>query len=105
MATASVSLPPGQPDITYTPDFDKYKARTLKRLATEELEQKLPAGFPSRLESDLVWDGHDITEKYSWVYQLSENEIEEIEEALGHFKCWYSTMFQLNHVIWLSRCR
>jgi hypothetical protein len=91
MATASVSLPPGQPDITYTPDFDKYKARTQKRLATEKLERELPPGFPSELKSDLVWDGHNIAEKYNWLYQLSEKENEEIEQALAHFKCLHYT--------------
>ncbi|KAF2812986.1 Clavaminate synthase-like protein [Mytilinidion resinicola] len=83
MATASVSAPPGQPDITYTPDFDKYKARTQRRLATEKLEQTLPPGFPSKLESEFVWDGDSIKESgYNWVYELSAEEIAEIEAAL-----------------------
>jgi len=88
MATATISLPLGQPDIAYTPDFDKYKTRTRKRLETEKLQKTLPAGFPSRLESDFVWEGRDIAEKYDWVYELNPKEIVEIEEALTHFKCW-----------------
>jgi hypothetical protein len=99
MALASVSLPPGQPDIAYTPNFDNYKARTQKRLATEQLENKLPAGFPSQLKSDLVWDGHDIAEKYDWVYQLSGKEVDEIEEALTHFKCLHNSKLHPHHYV------
>ncbi len=88
MATATVSLPTAQPDISYTPDFDKYQARTQRRLVTEKLDlQSLPVGFPSKLESDFVWDGESITGNYEWVYKLSEKEIAEVEDALAHFKC------------------
>ena len=89
MAAAAVLrpvAPPGQPDIDYAPDYDKYTART-KRRTSEKLDQSLPEGFPSRLESDLVWDGSDIASRYDWVYELSEDEVEEIEEGLRHFKC------------------
>jgi len=86
MATA-FSRPAIQPDIAYAPDFDKYKARTKRRIATEKLElQSLPAGFPTRLESDFVWEGQSIREKYQWVYALSDKEITEIDEALKYFK-------------------
>ncbi len=91
MATATVSLPAAQPDISYTPDFGKYQARTKRRLATEKLDlQPLPPGFPSKLESDFVWDGESVIGKYDWVYTLSGNEIAELEEALAYFKCQYS---------------
>lgn len=85
---AAISLPPQQPDIVYTPDFNKFKARTKKRLATENLEARsLPAGFPSKLESDFVWDGQNVKENYQWVYEFNEREVEEIKDALKHFKC------------------
>lgn len=90
MATAQVlhpTGPPGQPDIGYAPDFSKYQARSQKRAATEKLDQSLPEGFPSRLESDLVWDGTNIASRFDWVYELNDQEVEEIEEALKHFKC------------------
>jgi hypothetical protein len=87
MATVSVSAPLSQPDISYAPDFDKYKARTQKRLANEKIEKTLPAGYPSRLESDFVWDGQTVAEQYDWVHQLNEAQITEIEQALTYFKC------------------
>ena len=89
MATAQVLRPGpvGQPDIDYAPNLDKYVARTKRRTNTEKLDKGLPSGFPSRLESDLVWDGSDIAEKYDWVYELTTEDVEEIEKALVHFKC------------------
>jgi hypothetical protein len=87
MAILDLAPPVGNPDIAYTPDWEKYQARTKKRLATEKLAQSLPAGFPSQLKSDFVWDGESIKEKYDWVYELNENDIAEVEDALQYFKC------------------
>ena len=92
MATAQVLRPgpAGQPDIDYAPNFDKYTARTRRRAETENLQKSLPSGFPQHLESKLVWDGTDIASKYNWIYELSSEEVEEIEVALTHFKCMHS---------------
>lgn len=89
MATVTLSHQAVQPDIAYAPDFTKYQARTKKRLASEKLhEQSLPAGFPTKLEGDFVWDGDSVKEAYEWVHKLTDIEIAEIEDALKHFKCW-----------------
>jgi len=89
MATAQVLRigPAGQPDIDYAPDLDKYLARVARRKATEELTSQLPDGFPQELKSDLVWDGSYIADKYNFVYELNAEELQEIEDALKHFKC------------------
>jgi len=95
MATALVQVvkplvlagPPGQPDIAYTPNHDKYLARTQRRFATEQLNTNLPDGFPTKLESKLVWDGNTIAEQYEWDYVLTAADVDEIEAALRHFKC------------------
>ena len=79
--------PVGQPDIDYAPNVEKYQARVKRRTEGERLNSSLPAGFPSRLDSPLVWDGADIATKYNWVYELNEDEVAEIEAALAHFKC------------------
>lgn len=100
MATAQVIRPgpPGQPGIDYTPNLDNYLSRVARRKETEELENELPAGFPKQLQSDLVWDGKDIAEKYDFTYELNASQLEEIEAALEHFKCSPLT-FQNTHVI------
>lgn len=75
-----------QPDISYAPNYGKYLARAKRRLESERLQESLPPGFPQRLISELVWEGKDIAEKYDWVYKLSPDEIQEIEQGLQHFK-------------------
>lgn len=90
MAVAVQAMRPGpigQPDIDYAPNLEKYQARVKRRTESEQLATSLPQGFPSRLDSPLVWDGADITTKYNWVYELNEDEVAEIEAALRHFKC------------------
>ncbi|KAK2772041.1 hypothetical protein FQN52_002219 [Onygenales sp. PD_12] len=88
MATASLAPPRygTQPDIAYAPDFEKYQARTKRRLATEKIDSSLPPGFPKKLVSDLVWEGGNIEETYQWVYELNESQVGEIETALANFK-------------------
>ena len=87
MASAQVAGPIGQPDIGYSPNLDNYLARVNRRKATETLSKTLPSGFPERLESELVWTGNQITNEYNWIYELNEAELEDIENALVHFKC------------------
>lgn len=95
MATAAVqsvqdlpshSGPPGQPDITYQPNLDNYLARIKRRTETEDLPNTLPPGFPKQLNSKLVWDGRALAETWDWNYQLTEQDLAEIEAALQHFK-------------------
>ncbi|KAF4119674.1 Taurine catabolism dioxygenase TauD, TfdA family [Geosmithia morbida] len=84
--TPAAQPPPGQPDISYHPDWDKYQARVARRLQTEDLPKHLPAGFPKELKGDLVWDGDTLAQKYDWTYVLSETQLDEIDSALAHFK-------------------
>ncbi|KAK3998133.1 hypothetical protein QBC44DRAFT_354074 [Cladorrhinum sp. PSN332] len=95
MATAAVqtvkdippqSGPPGQPDISYQPNLDKYLARIKRRTETEDLSKTLPPGFPRQLNSKLVWDGRTLAETYDWNYKLTDEDLVEIEAALEHFK-------------------
>ena len=79
--------PPGQPDITYAPDHEKWVARAKTRQETEDLPTVLPAGFPQKLDSVLVWDGNTLAESYDWNYVLTPSDLEEIDRGLHHFKC------------------
>jgi hypothetical protein len=100
MATAAVVIPPpartgppGQPDIGYTPDYNKYLARVQRRKETEKLTQTLPDGFPQKLESQLVWDGATVSDEYEWAYQLTQEDVTEIEGALEKFKGMFLFFF------------
>ncbi|KAJ4161955.1 hypothetical protein NW765_010044 [Fusarium oxysporum] len=52
--TPAALPPPGQPDTSYHPDWDKYQARVARRTQTEDLTKSLPEGFPNELKGDLV---------------------------------------------------
>ncbi|KAF1846002.1 Clavaminate synthase-like protein [Cucurbitaria berberidis CBS 394.84] len=93
---AIAELVTAQPDIGYTPDFDKYIARVKKNLATKSLDKSLPPGFPSKLESNLVWDNTDIASRFDWAYQLSTSDLDELEAALQHFKSLGKPLGYLN---------
>lgn len=93
---AAATLPPtfaagpvGQPDIAYTPNWDTYQSRVERHVKDEKRSQDLPQGFPTKLESDLVWDGQTVSDKYQWWYKLDEADIEEINHALKHFKSMF----------------
>lgn len=88
--------PPGQPDIAYTPDWEKYQARVQHRQETEDLPKTLPAGFPSNLESTLAWDGATVADDFQWSYQLSTQDLAEVHQALQHFKGLFCPPFHAN---------
>ncbi|KZP03183.1 Clavaminate synthase-like protein [Athelia psychrophila] len=79
---------PQQPDIEYHPDRVKWEARTAQRLAADPSlpSTPLPAGFPKKLESPLVWEGSDWTDEKKWVYALTPSDLDEIAGALKHFR-------------------
>ncbi|KAH7033703.1 uncharacterized protein B0I36DRAFT_373802 [Microdochium trichocladiopsis] len=84
--TKAAQPPPGQPDIAYHPDWDKYQARTARRLKTETLPSELPEGFPKKLTGALVWDGATLAKEYDWTYVLSHEQLDEIDKAVKHFQ-------------------
>ncbi|KAK6360971.1 hypothetical protein TWF730_007086 [Orbilia blumenaviensis] len=80
--------PGEQPDIEYHPDATKYHARTALRLQQdpELVNTPLPSGFPSKVEGPIVWEGKQWTDEKQWVYELSEVELKEIDNAVKHFQ-------------------
>lgn len=76
-----------QPDFTYLPDRKNYEARTARRLEQEQLETDLPEGFPAQLEGPKLWTGSDYEGRESeWVYELTEEELAEIDHAVHDFE-------------------
>ncbi|KAI0907071.1 TfdA family taurine catabolism dioxygenase TauD [Ustulina deusta] len=78
--------PPGQPDISYHPDYEKWQARIARQQQAGNLQKSIPAGFPEKLTGDLVWEGETIADKYNWTFVLSPEHLAEIDEAVAHFK-------------------
>ncbi|KAJ6438151.1 taurine catabolism dioxygenase [Purpureocillium lavendulum] len=95
-ATTNLTGPPGQPDIAYTPDWDKYQARVQRRRASEDLAQTLPDGFPAKLDSTLAWDGADVAERYDYAYHLTDPDLTEIHEALTYFRSLSKPLGEVN---------
>ena len=87
--TSTTTTTSVQPDIDYHPDIEKYRQRTVLRLKADPTlpNTPLPAGFPPEVEHPSVWEGKDWTNEEQWVYKLSEEELEEIDDALKHFEC------------------
>jgi hypothetical protein len=88
--TPAAQAPPGQPDISYHPDWDKYQARVAHRIQTENLPNTLPEGFPKELKGDLVWEGESLAQQYDWTFVFSTAQLAEIDNAVAHFKCKFS---------------
>jgi len=76
-----------QPDISYHPDFEKYRLRTERLKAIRPPNSGLPAGFPEQLTGPLVWGKKDFLDEREWTFSLNESHLEEIQNALQHFKC------------------
>lgn len=79
--------PPGQPDIAYTPNLITYQQRVNRRLNTESLSREVPSGFPNKLTSSLAWESRNVTDHYNWSYELTDDDLVEVQQALHHFKC------------------
>ena len=77
-----------QPDIGYHPDEAKWRARTARRLAEDPSlpSTSLPDEFPSQVSGPIVWGGSDWKGEDQWVYNLSEEELQEIDSGMRHFK-------------------
>lgn len=85
--TPAAQPPPGQPDISYHPDWNNYQARVARRTQTEDLPKTLPEGFPEELKGDLVWEGESLAQKYDWTYVFSADQLKEIDNAVTLFNC------------------
>lgn len=82
------------PTIAYRVDRAAWEARTAKRLRAnpELLNVALPDGFPTKLESPLVWEGEDFGgDESKWVYQLNTEQLKEVDDAVKHFHCTWAT--------------
>jgi hypothetical protein len=82
-----MALTQRQPDISYHPDFEKYKLRTERLKPQRPANSSLPTGFPAQLTGGLVWEGKDFTDEKQWTLSLNDSQLQGIHKALEHFKC------------------
>jgi len=55
----------------------------------------LPDGFPAAISSDLVWTGADLADERKYVYQLTAEDLAEIDAALHIFKG--TSLYSMSH--------
>ncbi|KAI9018780.1 hypothetical protein CLU79DRAFT_760378 [Phycomyces nitens] len=86
-----------QPDITYLPNYKKWKARTAHRLEKEIISTKLPEKFPKRLHGPKVWTKSDYEGKESqWIYTMTKDELQEIHMSILAFEKTTMPLFNIN---------
>ncbi|KAK1725131.1 TfdA family taurine catabolism dioxygenase TauD [Colletotrichum acutatum] len=85
MATATLTRPV-QPDIQYAPNYQKFQARTARRVQEPGLPTSLPKSLPQKFTSDMVWEGATLANEYNWTYALTTEQLDELDAALAHFR-------------------
>lgn len=90
MAAAAIAYPAPagqQPDIEYPPNLAKYQARAAARSQEPNLPKTVPQHLPTEFKGPGVWEGATLAQEYDWTYPLSEQQLDEVDAALAHFKC------------------
>lgn len=55
--------------------------------SSQKRTTRVPDGFPSFLERPLIWEGKDVaSDPDQYIYELSQEEISELEKAIAYFK-------------------
>ena len=78
---------PSNTGLEYVPSLDTYIAWQ-QQLGSTKPQRKiiaLPAGFPERYQSKMVWEGSGV-QKSKWVVLLSESHLQEIDNTLQFFQ-------------------
>lgn len=78
-------------EIPYYPNREQYEAGSRCCLQKTYVEGSLPYGFPEKMDSNMVWEGRDITlthtgEEIPYLVILDHSQLEEIDEALKYFQ-------------------
>ena len=74
--------PESYADICYDVDEYKFRARAEARLEAGGLRNFVPDGWPAAVSGPIVWTSTDHSDESEYVYQLTDNDKEEIREAL-----------------------
>ncbi|KAF2489816.1 taurine catabolism dioxygenase TauD, TfdA family protein [Lophium mytilinum] len=74
-----------QADIDWVPSFEKYQARASRRVKEGNLPTEVPQGFPLSVEYAMRWTPEELRPS-QYIYNLSDEDVTEIDRALEHFK-------------------
>lgn len=69
----------------YYPDLEAHLKRTKAAALSTGIPGSLPAGWPSSIKGPEVWTGADFNDESTFVMQLDEADLLEIQSALRHF--------------------
>ena len=72
--------------ISWIPDVEKHEERKRIYEAGPKPDDSLPDGWPTLLQGPLVWNSEQITMDSSYIYELSDADIKELQDALSHIK-------------------
>jgi hypothetical protein len=72
-------------ELDYEFDPIAYQKRSLARVATEKLPMTLPKGWPAAVHGLLAWSGKDFPDETPFIYMISDEENQEIANALACF--------------------
>jgi hypothetical protein len=94
--TANITQPSrSAAEIAYEPNLSSYLSRSSTRAGLAGLEKEVPKGWPQVLTGPLAWAGSDFKDESEWVCTLSDDDKEEVNRALEHFKskiqCYHCT--------------
>jgi hypothetical protein len=80
-------LPPKKnANIGYEVNKQAFDLRVKASLANDNREREVPQGWPVKLEGPLAWTKDTFQDESEYVYQLTEQDKEEILVALAYFK-------------------
>jgi hypothetical protein len=85
--TANITQPSrSAAEIAYEPNLSSYLSRSSTRAGLAGLEKEVPKGWPQVLTGPMTWAGSDFKDESEWVCTLSDDDKEEVNRALEHFK-------------------
>lgn len=82
-------------DIGWVPDQERFKLRTQARLKDQSLHTDVPKGWPKTVQGPLVWHRNETQDQSQYIYNLSLDEVAEIEASLARVK---NSSLDLEHI-------
>lgn len=82
---------------SHSPFVDHDPTEAYERLIHGTQHASTPRGWPTCLESPMVWTGPQFNSNTSYTYVLNDSEKQEIHDALKHFESMKISFNFINH--------